>query len=106
MPDRATIRAWQAIAAAERETGITGKSSADATYAAQTLAVAEPLVREACMLHRLPSTSSAAHSASPAFAWSWPWLLLARHLRLELDSSFTYWAVQASSFRNLAAGGS
>ena len=35
MPDRATIRAWQAIAAAERETGITGKSSADATYAAQ-----------------------------------------------------------------------
>jgi hypothetical protein len=29
------------------------------TAIAQTLAVAEPLVREACMLHRLPSTSTA-----------------------------------------------
>src|SRR6476659_1615055 len=34
MVDRETIKAWQAIQAAERETGIIGKSSADATYAA------------------------------------------------------------------------
>src|SRR6476620_7894624 len=34
MVDRETIKAWQAIQAAERETGITGKSSADETYAA------------------------------------------------------------------------
>jgi dienelactone hydrolase len=34
MIDRATIREWQRIQQAERETGITGKASADATYAA------------------------------------------------------------------------
>jgi len=34
MVDRETIKAWQAIQAAERETGIIGKSSADETYAA------------------------------------------------------------------------
>ena len=34
MTDRATIREWQAIQAAERETGIVGKASADETYAA------------------------------------------------------------------------
>src|SRR6476661_559751 len=34
MVDRETIKAWQAVQAAERETGIVGKSSADETYAA------------------------------------------------------------------------
>jgi flagellar hook-associated protein FlgK len=32
--DKNTIREWQRIQQAERETGVTGKSSVDATYAA------------------------------------------------------------------------
>ena len=38
---------------------------------AQAHAIAEPLVREACLLHRLPSTSSAYGRAGTSFARSW-----------------------------------